>query len=900
MECLLCFISAAFACTISCEIKTLTAEHARWLLLLLCGVCECVWWCGSAIDDFNFTRSYIAMLNFQRVLFFILYTIIRYSLIWSFRFLCVFERDCPESLAFRMGDVPIMSRTQRLMDRKALVIELLFLLFASVAAHQPTNVLKSIPTTTQFHESLVVDYLSDTHSAVHFTFSFFDQLGRPDVDHRSSAYGDEARHIESYDLFPKPLAQILPETSPIDFSLSLTQGKWRSEQWGLWPASVGSTSVRNATAQSWWSSVQRPLTSLIPPDLARSGFLDDRLRPEKEDMHPEMHGLPLPSSPPHGALVRATLHEDNVDNDDSSEDGSRASGDKSARAAGDDAWMRLLQSAGAHLCASLSLADESKTSFEWVAARSAAGAAGGAGVGESKGEGPRPRLARRALLSREPVCTENLTPWLALLPGAGAVGLASLLHSTTVFDHSYLSLRLAAYKRTFLLEGMEVNGRGSGASPHSRHSDRRVGYDLTLSLTVVVPASTLRTSARPSPSSSSSSATAIQSVESYSVLGAWSRAHSPPSPSLLAGALRPSPFASSSHVYLRLGPGVCANSPATCAAILASVTASNGADGAGGRGIKQGARQDAREDTGAAQAHSVCRVLQQDTSLSLPSSAAKAAGSMRCQDVVFSPSSSSSSTSSWVLEPLVPPPMVSVDVAGPSQTPSLWLQYPLSSAAPSPLSSDSYNVGGWNRRVSSSSPQPASPLLASIEHALSGSMNDDPFPQSDSCSPIAIRKYISGVGLHDGGVHVQVDNLLSPSFNASSSSSANALCVRIVDSLPSFVDTVYLSSMTLTISEPASTPDTPHTIRSEELVFSQDLTTVMMTTAAPTLTATTSIASSSSTSWRGTTSRNLACAPRSARVRHRSEKGSPSTWEVDVVVPAGATAVCVTLSTRTW
>lgn len=47
---------------------------------------------------------------------------------------------------------------------------------------------------------------------------------------------------------------------------------------------------------------------------------------------------------------------------------------------------------------------------------------------------------RYALLPRETVCTENLTPWKKLLPCNDHAGFASLLHASKLFDSSYVSL----------------------------------------------------------------------------------------------------------------------------------------------------------------------------------------------------------------------------------------------------------------------------------------------------------------------------------------------------------------------------------------------------------------------------------------------------------------------------
>lgn len=45
-----------------------------------------------------------------------------------------------------------------------------------------------------------------------------------------------------------------------------------------------------------------------------------------------------------------------------------------------------------------------------------------------------------ALLPREAVCTENLTPWSKLLPCQTKAGLASLLHGHKLFDSAYQSM----------------------------------------------------------------------------------------------------------------------------------------------------------------------------------------------------------------------------------------------------------------------------------------------------------------------------------------------------------------------------------------------------------------------------------------------------------------------------
>ena len=42
----------------------------------------------------------------------------------------------------------------------------------------------------------------------------------------------------------------------------------------------------------------------------------------------------------------------------------------------------------------------------------------------------------------EVVCTENMTPWLKLLPCGGRTGLASLLDASKVYDTAYHSMAI--------------------------------------------------------------------------------------------------------------------------------------------------------------------------------------------------------------------------------------------------------------------------------------------------------------------------------------------------------------------------------------------------------------------------------------------------------------------------
>ncbi|GFR40102.1 hypothetical protein Agub_g654, partial [Astrephomene gubernaculifera] len=75
----------------------------------------------------------------------------------------------------------------------------------------------------------------------------------------------------------------------------------------------------------------------------------------------------------------------------------------------------------------------------------AGGTAGAVGAAHSSNASASAGASRRlrALLPREALCTENLTPWLRLLPCRDQAGLAALLrHRPTVFGADYVSLGL--------------------------------------------------------------------------------------------------------------------------------------------------------------------------------------------------------------------------------------------------------------------------------------------------------------------------------------------------------------------------------------------------------------------------------------------------------------------------
>lgn len=53
---------------------------------------------------------------------------------------------------------------------------------------------------------------------------------------------------------------------------------------------------------------------------------------------------------------------------------------------------------------------------------------------------PNQNLTRYSILPREPVCTENLTPWKKLLPCRDRAGLSELLSSFIIYDVHFHSM----------------------------------------------------------------------------------------------------------------------------------------------------------------------------------------------------------------------------------------------------------------------------------------------------------------------------------------------------------------------------------------------------------------------------------------------------------------------------
>ncbi|KAG2448857.1 hypothetical protein HYH02_006208 [Chlamydomonas schloesseri] len=147
-------------------------------------------------------------------------------------------------------------------------------------------------------------------------------------------------------------------------------------------------------------------------------------------------GWPLVPAKPVGAVLDASF----VASASSPEAGGTSgggSGSDSGDAGLEAHWSALVAALSGLSCASLSLLREPRSVGEGHTRLQdlEAGRANASGVAGVR------RL--RALLPHEALCTENLTPWLRLLPCGDQAGLASLLrHRPTVFGAEYVSLGL--------------------------------------------------------------------------------------------------------------------------------------------------------------------------------------------------------------------------------------------------------------------------------------------------------------------------------------------------------------------------------------------------------------------------------------------------------------------------
>lgn len=90
-------------------------------------------------------------------------------------------------------------------------------------------------------------------------------------------------------------------------------------------------------------------------------------------------------------------------------------------------WKKLANGLSGIFCASLNFIDSDSTTIPHHLSSSG-------------------RYTFRSALAREPVCTENLTPFVKMLPSSGKTGIASLLDGHTVFDAQWTGMAIDAVK----------------------------------------------------------------------------------------------------------------------------------------------------------------------------------------------------------------------------------------------------------------------------------------------------------------------------------------------------------------------------------------------------------------------------------------------------------------------
>lgn len=92
-------------------------------------------------------------------------------------------------------------------------------------------------------------------------------------------------------------------------------------------------------------------------------------------------------------------------------------------------WRKLVNTLSGLFCASLNFIDSSQTTYPQK----------GVSIGLTETNSPNLYLLRGALAG-EPVCTENLTPFIKLLPCKGKAGISSLLDGHKIFDAQWQAM----------------------------------------------------------------------------------------------------------------------------------------------------------------------------------------------------------------------------------------------------------------------------------------------------------------------------------------------------------------------------------------------------------------------------------------------------------------------------
>jgi phosphatidylinositol glycan class T len=266
-----------------------------------------------------------------------------------------------------------------------------------------------------FNESLLFRPLSDGSLLIHWDFSMSISLANLQAN--------------QFQLFPKSIGQLINRYGIEKLKLSLTSGRYDYNAWGYPQFSLDSQFSKENSNKNLQNQHNSTLFY---------SFQDAELP------------VPNPEPGPNGGELFASLfHEFSYD---FAYDNSNFR-DKSVENDPEKRWIDLQHSLSGIFCASLHQIGSIHTSKpEFLAENSNS-------------------TLFYGILPRENVCTENLTPWVKLLPCRNQAGLAKLLHSVRLFDSLFNSIQISILPIY--------------SSANSQGKLNLVGYNLVLSNTVV-------------------------------------------------------------------------------------------------------------------------------------------------------------------------------------------------------------------------------------------------------------------------------------------------------------------------------------------------------------------------------------------------------------------------------
>jgi len=204
-----------------------------------------------------------------------------------------------------------------------------------------------------------------------------------------SERGSNGRHFLH---FPKSLGQVLYELNVHGMSMSLTNGRWMESEWG---------------------------------------YIDHI--PTKQTQHGGH--IPIPRHAPQGAEVWAVLGDGErpLPTDESGNWAQIHASPKKSSSSVDERWRQLHAALAGLFCASLNQLSSSSSAEPRPLFASDLSASNMSLPGRS---------FRNAMLPRENVCTENLSPFVKILPCRHTRGLGALLNPLKIFQSQYHSIQI--------------------------------------------------------------------------------------------------------------------------------------------------------------------------------------------------------------------------------------------------------------------------------------------------------------------------------------------------------------------------------------------------------------------------------------------------------------------------